>query len=256
VRIAPFSAAALALALALVLAGASCRAEPADPAQGAAVAPGSEVDRSAERERMVTQQIEARGVEDPRVLEAMRRVPRHAFVPRSQAPQAYADHPLPIGHDQTISQPFIVAIMAELAEVDPGDRVLEVGTGSGYGAAVLGELAAEVYSIEILEPLALRAAATLKRLGYARIHVRAGDGYAGWPDAAPFDAIVVTAAAPRVPPLLLEQLAEGGRLVIPVGDALQQLEVHTRTADGVLRRRVFPVRFVPMTGEIRRRDSD
>ncbi|MBW2237428.1 MAG: protein-L-isoaspartate(D-aspartate) O-methyltransferase [Deltaproteobacteria bacterium] len=205
---------------------------------------------------MVTQQIEARGVEDPRVLEAMRRVPRHAFVPRAQAPQAYADHPLPIGHDQTISQPFIVAIMAELAEVDPGDRVLEVGTGSGYGAAVLGELAAEVYSIEILEPLALRAAATLKRLGYARIHVRAGDGYAGWPDAAPFDAIVVTAAAPRVPPLLLEQLAEGGRLVIPVGDAFQQLEVHTRTADGVLRRRVFPVRFVPMTGEIRRRDSD
>ena len=253
-RIAPFAAALLALAL--VLTGASCGAEPAEPAPGAAVAPGSEVDRSAERERMVTQQIEARGVEDPRVLEAMRRVPRHAFVPRSQAPQAYADHPLPIGHDQTISQPFIVAIMAELAELDPGDRVLEVGTGSGYGAAVLGELAAEVYSIEILEPLALSAAATLKRLGYARIHVRAGDGYAGWPDAAPFDAIVVTAAAPRVPPLLLEQLAEGGRLVIPVGDTLQQLEVHTRTADGVLRHRVFPVRFVPMTGEIRRRDSD
>jgi protein-L-isoaspartate(D-aspartate) O-methyltransferase len=205
---------------------------------------------------MVTQQIEARGVADPRVLEAMRRVPRHAFVPPSQAAQAYADHPLPIGLDQTISQPFIVAIMAELAELLPGDRVLEVGTGSGYGAAVLAELAAEVYTIEILEPLALRAAATLKRLGYAKVHVRAGDGYAGWPEAAPFDAIVVTAAAPRVPPLLLEQLAEGGHLVIPVGDTLQQLEVYTRAPEGVLRRRVFPVRFVPMTGEIRSRDSD
>ena len=251
-RIARFAAAALALALA----GASCGAEPADPRQGAAAAPADDAARSAERERMVAQQIEARGVEDLRVLEAMRRVPRHAFVPRSQAAHAYADHPLSIGHDQTISQPFIVAAMAELAELEPGDRVLEVGTGSGYGAAVLGELAAEVYSIEILEPLAVRAAATLKRLGYATIHVRAGDGYAGWPEAAPFDAIVVTAAAPRVPPRLLEQLAEGGRLVIPVGETLQQLEVHTRTPEGVLRRRVFPVRFVPMTGEIRRRDSD
>jgi protein-L-isoaspartate(D-aspartate) O-methyltransferase len=252
VRLAP----RVALVLALVLAGTSCGAEPADPRQGDAAAPARPVDRSAERERMVVQQIEARGVQDPRVLAAMRRVPRHAFVPRSQAHDAYADHPLPIGHDQTISLPFIVAIMAELAELEPGDRVLEVGTGSGYGAAVLGELAAEVYSIEILEPLALRAAATLKRLGYASVRVRAGDGYAGWPEAAPFDAIVVTAAAPRVPPRLLEQLAEGGHLVIPVGQALQQLEVHTRTPDGVRRRRVFPVRFVPMTGEIRRRDAD
>jgi protein-L-isoaspartate(D-aspartate) O-methyltransferase len=252
VKLAPCVAAVLAL----VLAGASCGAEPADPGRGAAAAPARAPDRSAERERMVAQQIEARGVEDPRVLAAMRRVPRHAFVPRSQAAHAYADYPLPIGHDQTISQPFIVAAMAELAELEPGDRVLEVGTGSGYGAAVLGELAAEVYSIEILEPLALRAAATLKRLGYTTIRVRAGDGYAGWPDAAPFDAIVVTAAAPRVPPRLLEQLAEGGHLVIPVGQTLQQLEVHTRTPEGVLRRRVFPVRFVPMTGEIRRRDSD
>lgn len=232
--------------LALVLAGASCGAEPADPGRGAAAALAGDPDRSAERERMVAQQIEARGIEDPRVLAAMRRVPRHAFVPRSQARYAYADHPLPIGHDQTISQPFIVAAMAELAELEPGDRVLEVGTGSGYGAAVLGELAAEVYSIEILEPLALRAAATLKRLGYTTIQVRAGDGYAGWPDAAPFDAIVVTAAPPEVPPVLIEQLAVGGRMTIPVGHAFQDLLLLRRTDEGVERKVLMGVRFVPM----------
>jgi protein-L-isoaspartate(D-aspartate) O-methyltransferase len=197
---------------------------------------------------MVTEQIEARGVRDPRVLEAMRKVPRHEFVPREQRPYAYADHPLPIGHQQTISQPYIVAAMTELAQVRPGARVLEIGTGSGYQAAVLAELGAEVYSIEIVEPLARSAAATLERLGY-RVQVRAGDGYQGWPEHAPFEAIVVTAAPPRIPEPLKQQLAEGGRLVIPVGDFYQELVVLTRRGGELERRSVFPVRFVPMTGE-------
>jgi protein-L-isoaspartate(D-aspartate) O-methyltransferase len=179
----------------------------------------------------------------------MRRVPRHEFVPPPWRADAYADRPLPIGEGQTISQPYIVALMTELAGVRPGARVLEVGTGSGYQAAILAALGAEVYTIEIVEPLAARAADTLARLGYGAIHARSGDGYRGWPDAAPFAAIIVTAAPAAVPQPLLDQLATGGHLVIPVGTAEQELRVYEKTPEGVLRMRsVAPVRFVPMTG--------
>ena len=204
---------------------------------------------AAARARMVAETIAARGVKDPRVLAAMRKVPRHEFVPAGERDRAYDDEPVPIGHGQTASQPYIVAVMTELAEVGPGARVLEIGTGSGYQAAVLAEVAGDVYSIELLEPLATRARRTLERLGYGRVHLRHGDGYRGWPDAAPFDAIVVTAAPPEVPKALLEQLAEGGRLVVPVGRTEQELEVHRRTPDGFRVRRVFPVSFVPMVPE-------
>jgi protein-L-isoaspartate(D-aspartate) O-methyltransferase len=199
---------------------------------------------------MVERQIEARGIADARVLAAMRRVPRHEFVPESWHDAAYEDRPLPIGHSQTISQPFIVAAMTELARISPGSRVLEVGTGSGYQAAVVHEVAGSVYTIEIIEPLVERASKTLGRLGYTAAQVRHGDGYRGWPEEAPFDAIIVTAAPVEVPQPLLDQLVMGGRLVIPVGDWYQQLEVHTKTPDGIAVERVFPVRFVPMTGEV------
>jgi protein-L-isoaspartate(D-aspartate) O-methyltransferase len=207
------------------------------------------------REHMVATQIAARDVSDPRVLDAMRRVERHAFVPASERAEAYGDHPLPIGHGQTISQPYIVALMTELARVRPGARVLEIGTGSGYQAAVLAVLAREVYSIEIVEALAREAAARLKALGYANVTVRAGDGYRGWPDRAPFDAILVTAAPPEIPQPLLDQLAVGGRLVAPVGEegGHQELVVVERTAAGLRRWAVAPVRFVPMTGEAGKR---
>jgi protein-L-isoaspartate(D-aspartate) O-methyltransferase len=198
------------------------------------------------RERMVRDQIEARGVRDPRVLEAMRTVPRHRFVPDASLRQAYADHPLPIGEGQTISQPFIVASMTELLDPQPGDRVLEVGTGSGYQAAVLSRLVAHVYSIELVPELAERARSRLRELGYENVEVITGDGYAGLPEHAPFDAIVVTAAPPEVPPALVEQLAVGGRLVIPVGRWDQVLRVIERTADGVAERSEYPVRFVPL----------
>ena len=223
----------------------SCRSsKPAADADGAA---------ARQREAMV-RTIEEAGVRDPGVLAALRAVPRHELVPEAVRELAYEDHPLPIGQNQTISQPYIVALMSELAHVKPGDRVLEVGTGSGYQAAVLAELGAEVYSIEIVEPLARRAAADLARLGYAeRVHVRAGDGYRGWPEHAPFAAIVVTAAPPAVPQPLVEQLAVGGRLVIPVGDAYQELRVIVRTESGVREEPSIPVRFVPMTGEAQTR---
>lgn len=206
-----------------------------------------------ERRQMVDETIEARGIRDPLVLEAMRSVPREEFVPAERRAEAYADRPLPIGEGQTISQPYIVALMTELAAVAPGSNVLEVGTGSGYQAAVLAACGATVYSIEIVDALAQRAKRDLARLGYAKVHVRSGDGYQGWPEHAPFDAILVTAAAPRVPPALLEQLRVGGRLVIPVDaqDGEQSLQVHTRTPDGVTVHDVVPVRFVPMTGTIR-----
>lgn len=199
------------------------------------------------RENMVRTQIEAREVRDPRVLAAMRTVPRELFVPESLREMAYADRPLPIGHRQTISQPYIVALMTELAALKPGDRVLEVGTGSGYQAAVLAELGAEVFSIEIIEPLAAQAEETLERLGYT-VRVRAGDGYQGWPEQAPFDAVIVTAAPPEVPEPLRQQLRQGGRLIIPVGTHFQELRRITRTASGFREDSILPVRFVPMTG--------
>jgi protein-L-isoaspartate(D-aspartate) O-methyltransferase len=201
---------------------------------------------------MVSRQIAARGIEDDGVLAAMRKVPRHAFVPDEYQGYAYADQPLPIGHDQTISQPYIVALMTELAGVRSGSRVLEVGTGSGYQAAVLAAMGCRVYSMEIIEPLARQAADLLEAQGYAGVSVRAGDGYAGWPEEAPFDAILITAAPPRIPELLVEQLKPGGRLVVPLGDRFQELTVVTRTETGMETEPVLPVRFVPMTGEIRR----
>jgi len=205
-----------------------------------------------QRERMVTRQLEARGLSDPRVLAAMRKVPRHEFVPEHLRRHAYEDHPLPIGKGQTISQPYIVGVMSELARLDASAKVLEIGTGSGYQAAVLGELAAEVFTIEIVEELAASADATLDRLGYTGIHVRQGDGYAGWPEEAPFDAVVVTAAPPRIPQPLIDQLKVGGRLVIPVGNWDQSLEVHEKTSTGIERKVIFPVRFVPMVGDVQK----
>ncbi|MFZ5557100.1 MAG: protein-L-isoaspartate(D-aspartate) O-methyltransferase [Pseudomonadota bacterium] len=185
----------------------------------------------------------------PRVIEALAKVPRHRFVPPEWAGTAYADRPLPIGHGQTISQPFIVALMTDLLDLKGGERVLEIGTGSGYQAAVLAELAREVYTIEIVDPLGRRAAALLKELGHRNVEVRIGDGYRGWPEAAPFDAIIVTAAPTAVPEALVQQLRPGGRLVVPVGGSfdLQVLTVIEKRADGSLTRTpVLPVRFVPM----------
>jgi protein-L-isoaspartate(D-aspartate) O-methyltransferase len=211
----------------------------------------AETDFTAARERMVSQQIAASGrdITNARVLAAMGKVPRHEFVPENLRALAYNDHPLPIGHDQTISQPFIVAFMTEKLEPKTTDKVLEIGTGSGYQAAVLAELVREVYTIEIVEPLARRAEADLKRLGYTNVFVRAGDGYKGWPEAAPFDAVIVTCAPEHVPQPLVDQLKEGGRMIIPVGPAgNQELYLLSKRGDKVERRAVLPVRFVPMTG--------
>jgi protein-L-isoaspartate(D-aspartate) O-methyltransferase len=198
---------------------------------------------------MVRTQIEARGVANPRVLEAMRTVPRHLFVPEAYRDEAYADHPLPIGRGQTISQPYIVAVMTELLDPQPTDRVLEVGTGSGYQAAVLSLLVDKVTTIEIVPELAERARRDLARLGYENVEVIRGDGYRGVPEQAPFDGIMVTAAPEKVPKPLTEQLKPGARLVIPVGGRYQELRVLHRTDEGIRTRTIFPVRFVPMTGE-------
>ena len=199
--------------------------------------------------QMVDDQIAARDIKDPRVLEAMRRVPRHEFVPEAMRGNAYLDSPLPIGHDQTISQPYIVAYMTEALELDKTHRVLEIGTGSGYQAAVLGELAKEVYTIEIVAPLADRARQTLKNLGYQNVHIRTGNGYLGWPEQAPFDRVMVTAAPDAVPPALIEQLKVGGLMAIPVGVGDQELRILRRTTSGLELLRTLPVRFVPMTGK-------
>ena len=206
---------------------------------------------AAKRAAMVKEQVAARGVREPAVIDALRTVPRHLFIPPELRGEAYEDFPLPIGEGQTISQPYVVAVMTQSLALGKGDNVLEVGTGSGYQAAVLSLLAASVYSIEINENLARRAADTLKSLGYANVHVRNGDGFFGWPEQAPFDAIIVTCAVDRVPPRLLEQLAEGGRLVVPLGDArsFQTLTLITKKNGKLVVREIFDVRFVPMTGE-------
>jgi protein-L-isoaspartate(D-aspartate) O-methyltransferase len=234
----------IALAIAILGSASECAASP-PPA-------GSDT-LAAQREAMVTAQIEGRGVRDPAVLAAMRRVPRHRFVPPALRRLAYEDHPLPIGLDQTISQPYIVALMTELCRPRPGMKVLEVGTGSGYQAAVLAEIVDTVHTIEILPELGRSADATLRQLGYRNVEVHIGDGFEGWPAAAPYDAIVVTAAPSSIPPPLLDQLAVGGRLVIPVGSMDQELLVVTKTEQGVARESVIPVRFVPMTGKARQR---
>jgi protein-L-isoaspartate(D-aspartate) O-methyltransferase len=202
-----------------------------------------------DRERMVERTIATRGVTDERVLEAMRRVPRHELVPDDVRANAYEDRPLPIGFTKTISQPYIVAAMTEAVKLRPGDKVLEIGTGSGYQAAVLAEMGNDVYTIEIMPELADRARDDLKRIGYADVHVRAADGYAGWPDAAPFDAIIVTAAAPNIPGTLFDQLATGGRMVLPVGEDDQILQVVTKTKDVPQVDTLFEVRFSQMVGE-------
>lgn len=207
--------------------------------------------RAAEREAMVATQIEDRAVGDERVLAAMRRVPRHEFVPDQVRRRAYADTPLPIGHGQTISQPFIVGFMTEKLNLEAGDRVLEIGTGSAYQAAILAELVREVVTIEIVEPLAHSAAARLERLGYRNVTVLHGDGYYGYEPAAPFDAIIVTAAASHVPPPLIEQLRPGGRIAIPVGQGWTQnlLLVEKDEQGQTSTRNLMAVRFVPLTGE-------
>jgi protein-L-isoaspartate(D-aspartate) O-methyltransferase len=200
----------------------------------------------ARRERMVETQIRDRGIVDPLVLAAMRRVERHRFVPVEQRDVAYGDHPVDIGFGQTISQPYIVGFMSEALCLTPEARVLEVGTGSAYQTAVLAEIAREVYSIEVVPEHAARAQELLEELGYTSVQVRLGDGYEGWPDAAPFDGIVVTAAPDHVPPPLIEQLKVGGRLVVPVGVTYQDLLVLTRTADGMHEEQRIGVRFVPL----------
>ena len=206
-------------------------------------------DTTAARMAMVKYQIEGRGVSNAPVLDAMRKVPRHRFVPPGARGSAYGDYPLPIGKGQTISQPYIVALMTSVVEPRPGMKVLEIGTGSGYQAAVLAECVDQVYTIEIVPELGRQAASLLEELGYDNVHVRVGDGFDGWPGEAPFDAVVVTAAPDEIPQPLLDQLAVGGRLVIPVGVYAQELVLVTRTEDGFDRKKVTDVRFVPMTGK-------
>jgi len=222
------------LALWLVLSAAMLSREPED---------------SSDRRDMVDRQLRGRGILDGRVLSAMQKVPRHEFVPPELRRLAYSDGPLPIGRGQTISQPYIVALMTELLKIESGSRVLEVGTGSGYQAAVLAELASDVYSIEIVAPLAHQARETLERLGYRNVHTKVGDGYLGWPEEGPFDAIIVTCAPDDVPQALIDQLKERGRLVVPVGDSgdVQELFLLEKIDGGVRRTSIAPVRFVPMT---------
>ena len=218
-------------------------------AVGAGCAMASDDSSAMARRRMVEEQIRWRGITDARLLAVLAEVPRHLFVPESERPAAYGDYPLPIGAGQTISQPYIVALMTSLLDLKPGARVLEIGTGSGYQAAVLSRLAREVYSIEIVPELGERARKTLGELGYDNVQVRIGDGYRGWPEAAPFDAVLLTAAPTDVPQPLLDQLKTGGKMVLPIGRWWQELVVLTKTPKGIVREEVAPVRFVPMTGE-------
>ncbi len=204
---------------------------------------------SGQRMQLVEEQLVARDITDPVVLRAMQQVPRHLFIPARLREYAYADQPLPIGEDQTISQPYIVAFMSQALQLKKSDKVLEIGTGSGYQAAVLAEIVAQVYSIEIVPVLARRARQRLAEMHYDNVDVRLGDGYLGWPEQAPFDAIIVTAAPDHIPPALVEQLGEGGRLVLPLGDKKQQLVRIVRQGGENVLENLLPVRFVPMTGK-------
>jgi protein-L-isoaspartate(D-aspartate) O-methyltransferase len=233
---------ALRMSAALLVAVGSC----AERATEVAIQPA---EWSHARREMVRTQLRGRDIVDPRVLEAMERVERHLFVPEAGRSDAYGDHPLSIGHGQTISQPYIVAFMSQALDVAPGHRVLEIGTGSGYQAAILGELAEEVYTIEIVGPLGEQAGNTLQSLGYTNVHVKIGNGYLGWPEHAPFDRIIVTAAPTEVPPALVEQLRIGGIMAIPIGAGDQDLRILRRTDRGMETIRTLPVRFVPMVGK-------
>jgi protein-L-isoaspartate(D-aspartate) O-methyltransferase len=216
---------------------------------------GNNHTRQVERDRMVDTQIVPGGITDQSVIAAMRRVPRHRFVPDSESEDAYGDFPLSIGHGQTISQPFIVAYMTQALKLKPDEKVLEIGSGSGYQAAILAELVSKVLTIEIVKPLATRAKETLAELGYSNVIVRAGDGYQGWPEESPFDAIIITAAPDHIPAPLLEQLDIGGRLILPVGGFSQNLILIRRTEEGYQRTELLPVRFVPMTGQAEKGSS-
>ena len=199
---------------------------------------------------MVDSQIKGRGIDDERLIDAMLEVERHRFVPKTLEKLAYADHPLPIGEGQTISQPYIVALMTDELKLKATDRVLEIGTGSGYQAAILSLLVKDVYTIEIIKSLADSAAQRLTSLGYENVHVRHGDGFLGWPEEAPFDAVIITCAPPELPKPLVRQLAEGGRLIVPLGDDFQMLTMYTKVAGVLEERKITPVRFVPMKGLI------
>ena len=205
--------------------------------------------RQHERDRMVREQLLARGIREPAVIRALQTVPRHEFVPAEASAEAYDDHPLPIGYGQTISQPYIVAYMTEALSLHSHDRVLEIGTGSGYQTAILAQVAATVLTIEIVGALAERASRTFHKLGMATITSREGDGYQGWAEAAPFDAIILTAAPEHLPQPLLDQLAPGGRMIVPMGKTMQYLLLLTGTPEGFTRKNLLPVAFVPMTGE-------
>ncbi len=215
----------------------------------AEVSARSDLDFNNRREEMVSSQIEARGIKNRALLKAMRKVKRHLFVPPQYRHLAYMDKPLPIGEGQTISQPYIVALMTDLLRLKGDERVLEIGTGSGYQAAILAELTKEVYSIEIVEPLAKRAEKLLEELGYENIKVKCGDGYLGWEEYAPFEAIIITCAPPDIPQPLIEQLAEGGRMVVPLGVHWQELKLVEKLNGRIKTRNIIPVRFVPMTGQ-------
>ena len=208
---------------------------------------------TSQRHYMVDSQIKSRGVVDEYVLLAMKKVPRHEFVPEDLQSEAYIDDPLPIGESQTISQPYIVAYMTEQLKLKKTDKVLEIGTGSGYQAAILAEIVDSVYTIEIIDELAKEAEATLQKMNYKNVFVKSGDGYKGWPSEAPFDAIIITAAPTKIPQPLVDQLTTGGRMILPLGNLYQELVLLTKTENGIQKKTLLPVRFVPMTGEIQKK---